>query len=294
MKKSFVNFFSPDGALLRFYLFRVQGLIPRLRFRNVKAPTEGWPILFGISIPKSGTHLLNQILTGFSKVAPFVLPPQNIGMGKTLDRRQRREKFEKELKNLHPLEIAMAHAAASQENMEQISSPRFLPYFILRDPRDIVVSLSFYVAEIREEHRLHSYYSKTLNSLDERILASIQGIRSSQDSARNIGKQIEIHMGWLNHPDVHTVRFEDLIHDRINTLGGIADHFLRRVDTLPSSREQIIEQLELSINPSKSFTFRSGKTGEWKEHFTEEHKKAFKDVAGDLLIKLGYEKDNDW
>jgi hypothetical protein len=49
-----------------------------------------------------------------------------------------------------------------------------------------------------------------------------------------------------------------------------------------------------AINPSRSPTFRSGKTGEWEKYFTEEHKKIFKDAAGDLLVKLGYEKDNAW
>ncbi len=71
------------------------------------------------------------------------------------------------------------------------------------------------------------------------------------------------------------------------------DHFLAGVP-LTTSRKTIVDSLESSINPSKSPTFRSGKTGEWKNHFTDEHKKIFKDVAGDLLIKLGYEKDNDW
>jgi len=59
-------------------------------------------------------------------------------------------------------------------------------------------------------------------------------------------------------------------------------------------RETIRDYLEASINSKRSPTFRSGKTGEWKKHFTPEHKKLFKDVAGDLLIKLGYEKDKGW
>ena len=46
--------------------------------------------------------------------------------------------------------------------------------------------------------------------------------------------------------------------------------------------------------PKKSHTFRSGKTGGWREHFNDEHKKLFKDVTGGLLVKLEYEKDNDW
>jgi len=84
-----------------------------------------------------------------------------------------------------------------------------------------------------------------------------------------------------------------LIHARAATLTCIMDHFLARAP-LPTSRQLILESLETSINPKKSPTFRSGKTGEWKKYFTDEHKKIFKDAAGDLLVKLGYEKNNDW
>ena len=41
-------------------------------------------------------------------------------------------------------------------------------------------------------------------------------------------------------------------------------------------------------------TFRAGKTGSWKTYFIDDHKKLFKDVAGDLVVKLGCEKDNNW
>ena len=76
-------------------------------------------------------------------------------------------------------------------------------------------------------------------------------------------------------------------------LGRIFDHFVDRVP-LKAPRETMLAALESSINPHKSPTFRSGKTGEWKKHFTEEHKKLFKEVAGDLLVRLGYEENNGW
>ena len=41
-------------------------------------------------------------------------------------------------------------------------------------------------------------------------------------------------------------------------------------------------------------TFRKGLSGEWKNLFSKFHNDIFKDVAGDLLIKLGYEKDKGW
>ena len=89
------------------------------------------------------------------------------------------------------------------------------------------------------------------------------------------------------------LHFEELVNDRPAALGRILDHFLARVP-LAAPRPQALAALEASINPARSPTFRSGKTGEWKQRFTAEHKRQFKQAAGDLLIRLGYEKDNEW
>ena len=62
----------------------------------------------------------------------------------------------------------------------------------------------------------------------------------------------------------------------------------------PITRQELVQVIEQNIIPEKSPTFRSGKVGEWQAHFTNEHKALFKKVTGDLLIRLGYEKDNDW
>lgn len=39
---------------------------------------------------------------------------------------------------------------------------------------------------------------------------------------------------------------------------------------------------------------RKGVAGDWKNVFTEWNKRTFKNQAGDLLVELGYEADNDW
>ena len=56
---------------LRIYAYRAETISRRPRFSEIDAPENGWPILLGISFPKSGTHLLNQILLGFSEFTPF-------------------------------------------------------------------------------------------------------------------------------------------------------------------------------------------------------------------------------
>jgi hypothetical protein len=39
---------------------------------------------------------------------------------------------------------------------------------------------------------------------------------------------------------------------------------------------------------------RKGIAGDWKNVFTERDKAVFKEAAGNLLIELGYEKDDNW
>ena len=124
-------------------------------------------------------------------------------------------------------------------------------------------------------------------------MVSILGRPDANVEFPNIADRFVPYLGWLDQPAVMKIHFEDIVDDRIPTLNRILDHFLACVP-LQTPRELILESLESSINPGKSPTFRSGKTGEWKKYFTEEHKDIFKEVAGDLLVKLGYENNNDW
>ena len=40
--------------------------------------------------------------------------------------------------------------------------------------------------------------------------------------------------------------------------------------------------------------FRRGLPGDWRNHFTEAHVRRFKESCGDLLVRLGYERDLNW
>jgi len=250
--------------------------------------------LLGISFPKSGTHLLDQILLGFSKVSPFSKRLHSFYAeyeGES-GRKHAPEKALKWLDSLRSRDVASAHLFARPETIACVSSPAFVPYFIFRDPRDVVVSHVFYVTEIEARHVHHHYYS-SLPNFGSRLKVSIQGRPDSDVEFPDIAARFAPYLGWLDQPFVMKIHFEDLIDDRSATLNHILDHFLARV-ALQAPRQFILDALESSINPSKSPTFRSGKTGEWKKYFTDEHKKIFKDAAGDLLVRLGYEKDNDW
>jgi hypothetical protein len=282
---------------LRSTVYHTEKIFQRLRFASQPA---NLPALLGISFPKSGTHLLDQILLGFSRVAPYAKRLHSFYAeyeGESGKKRTPQQALDW-LDSLRPCDVASAHLFARPDAADRVclpsvnGSPKFIPYFIFRDPRDVVVSHVFYVTEMEARHVHHALY-QSLPNFDSRLMVSILGRPEADVEFPNIAERFAPYLGWLDHPEVLKIHFEDLIHNRIETLTRIMDHLLERVP-LRASRQVILDSLEASINPTKSPTFRSGKTGEWRRHFTEDHKRIFKEVAGDLLIKLGYENDTEW
>lgn len=280
----------------RLSVYRTEVLAQRIRFAGLKAPMAGWPILLGISFPKSGSHLLDQILLGFSKVAPFSrhLPLTFATYDGETGRKRSIQETLAYINALRPLDISSAHMFAWPEVVERICTLKFVPYFIFRDPRDVVISHVFYITEMAPGHHHHKYYTEMLTDFGDRLKVSILGLPDSDVEFPDVASRFAPYLNWLDQPEVLPLHFEDFIHDRRAALNKVLDHFLKRVDTLSTPREQILDALEASINPKKSPTFRSGKTGEWQKYFTDEHKRIFKDNAGDLLLRLGYVKNNDW
>ena len=284
-------------TILRSIVYQTEKRRQSLRFRG---QSHDLPALLGISFPKSGTHLLDQILLGFANIAPY---------GKRLHSfyaeyegesgvKRSPEKALRWLDSLGQRDVASAHLFARPDAVARVISPNFIPYFIFRDPRDVVVSHVFYVTEMEKRHVHHAYY-QSLPDFNARLKVSILGRPDADVEFPNIAERFAPYMDWLDQPEVLAIHFEDLIQDRVQTLNRIIDHFLARVPLQISSprgasRQLIQESLESSIDPTKSPTFRSGKTGEWRKHFTEEHERVFKEVAGGLLIRLGYEEDFDW
>ena len=289
--KLWLNTCMPLKSSLRSTVYHIEKLTQRFRFRS--QPND-LPVLLGISFPKSCTHLLDQILLGFSTVAPYSKRLHSFYAeyeGES-GRKRSPEQALAWLDSLRACDIASAHLFARPGAVERVCSSNFIPYFIFRDPRDVVVSHVFYVTDMEAQHVHHDYY-QSLPDFDTRLHISIWGRPGAEIEFPNIAERFSPYMGWLHRQEVLSIHFEDLINNRLASLIRIMEHFLARVP-IRAPRELILDALESSINPKRSPTFRSGKTGEWKKYFTKEHKKVFKEVAGDLLVRLGYEKGNDW
>jgi len=274
-------------------LFRLEKSAQRWRFRKLAPPAFGWPILLGISFPKSGTHLLDQILLGFSSVAPFSrrLHSFYAEYEGVSGRKRAVQDAELWLDSLRSRDVASAHLFARPGAVGRVHGNEFVPYFLFRDPRDVAVSHAFYVTEMEPRHVHHAYYS-SLSDFSERLRVSIEGLPGGAVEFPDIAQRFAPYLGWLEEDAVLKIRYEDLVNARRETLGRIIGRFLVRVPLRESA--PVLARLEQAIQPDKSPTFRSGKTGEWRRYFTPEHKARFKEVSADLLIRLGYETNNDW
>ncbi len=101
-------------------------------------------------------------------------------------------------------------------------------------------------------------------------------------------------------PNYIEVRYEDLLERPSEEVGRLAK-FLG-VDTSEKAVQQAVssasfERLskgrERGQEDTSSF-YRKGVAGDWNNYFTERDKEIYKAEAGELLIRLGYERDLDW
>ena len=257
---------------------------------------RGVPVLFANSFPKSGTHLLTQVLQGFPQIGPAVdsgLPP--IVLFNPLDGRQRSQgEVLHDLKLLRPGDIAYGHLHADPAVVEHLCQRGYVSYFILRDPRDVVVSHVYYITEMEPSHIHHHYYAEQLKDFDERLRTSITGIANPDIPFPDIRQRFAPFLEWLEHSEVLTLRYEEFLANREQALGLVFDHAVQRGFPAAVRRDEALCILAESIDPQRSPTFRSGKAGGWREKFSPENKLLFNEVAGDLLIRLGYEHSNDW
>jgi hypothetical protein len=215
---------------------------------------------------------------------------------RTIEKEGRRRTNEEILSDLQDIPrgvVGWGYVEASPANVAFLCQSQRVNYFIYRDPRDLLVSQVFFATDMHEEHGMHELY-QSLPDFGERLKVAITGIDRDGLYMVSVNQRFAGVFEWLGQEHVMCIRFEDLIDNRDATLDAMLDEVESTGYKIPTSREKALAVLAEAIRPQKSHTFRSGKAGGWREHFTDEHKKLFKDVAGDLLVRLGYEDNNDW
>lgn len=260
-----------------------------------KDSLEAAPSVFGNAIPKAGSHLLLQVLLGLTEIGPFVdpgMPPVNRFEGNT--RLEIPERIV-ELNNMRSGDVRYGYAACREPFLSAIIGPGRASVFIYRDPRDQLVSHVFYAKDIYKDHGMHDYYNNVLTTMEERLNVAIEGCDLPGLGLPTVWERYEENFGWFERDEVLCLKFEDLLLNKEETMGRLIDYIESYGVSFSVPRPEAIQVLSETTKAKKSGTYRKGKPGNWKEHFTDENKRRFKLVARDLLTRLGYEDDDqDW
>jgi hypothetical protein len=246
------------------------------------------PRVYVTSVPKSGTNMLMNILSLFPQLT---LNGTLVGLTK-----------EEQVNRIGKLRrgcVISSHLSLSPQLEKILVRRNVKVIFIIRDPRDVCVSLHHWIKRFRD-HYFHSSYMNYANDY-ERLMICIKGQEALlSNGIKNGLVSIENHFlrrsAWLDYPGCCSVRYEHLVgpsgggdtkqqREEINRIERFLDLTLSLRD---------MDYVVKNIYSTKSATFRKGQIGGWREEMTEAHKSAFKEVSGQLLIDLGYEKDLLW
>lgn len=232
------------------------------------------PPFLGVSIPKSGTHLLVKLLnflTGCKYVG---------GWNGSLTEKQ----LEEVLLNLNPKErYPFCHANEPHYLKFAKSHPKYIKMLQIRDLRDLLVSAAFYFSSKLE--------GLGLNSFDEKLTFVLTSNTVYSNWVENNAKIV---MAWISLPNIYVIRFEDLVGEK----GQGSEEKQREVITFISSLlnihltqdrlDWIVNHLFGELNDPVSWTFRKGQIGDWKKCFQPHHKLFFNQRWGAYQQALGY------
>ncbi|MCA9238762.1 MAG: sulfotransferase domain-containing protein [Planctomycetales bacterium] len=252
------------------------------------------PPVFANSFPKSGTHLLDQIVAA---------TPNSRNYGEFLSsmtssfqfRRRSPTQLAGAIRASRAGEVVRAHLFYSEEVSQALRDVNAVHFFIYRDPRDVVVSEANYLRDMNRWHRLHRHFARCA-SFEEAVALSIRGINGPSGGLYypDVAQRFQDYAGWLACEDCCAVRFEGLTGaDRDTLLHEMAGFYAAKC-AAPPDVEHLTAGMRSAIAPQNSHTFRSGKSGGWRAVFTPELRDLFANTTGPLLRQLGYEQDDNW
>lgn len=166
---------------------------------------------------------------------------------------------------------------------------------VLRDPRDIVISLQYSL--------LYSHQADPGTELSRKdlALASSQDQNVTRRMIEAFGAGPRMFFTWTNTADASAlvIRYEDLIADQIGGFRGIYDWLGWRIpeDILAL----VVRRLSFESRSGRApgtldpySHYRKGVAGDWRNYFTREHGRYWERAYPGLLRSIGYESADDW
>ncbi len=175
--------------------------------------------------------------------------------------------------------------------------------FIYRDLRDVAVSQVYHIMTAAETGKGHPNPQKFLDlgGFDEMLEAVIVGL----DDYTGVVERWGFYAPWLKVPWTLRMKYETMLH-RPHEMAeiilrytfarspGIYD-FGTGIEEGEWLADVVEEMVKTSRRTDLSPTFREGRVGDWRTHFTQKHIRLFKEVDKEnWLVRMKYEQSSDW
>lgn len=259
---------------------------------KVSSRREG-PIVYINSVPKAGTHLITSELNRLNLATNSWLHINTRWVNKKTKKRVPLREFELNLSRFEQLiekvpqgTYFSSHLPYSKELDEFIGESAFRSIFVIRDPRDVLVSSYFYIMNLKR-HPAHNFFLSLPNDIS-RYQALLYG-HPEYKTMEPLEDSYKAFSQWTASRNVLTVRFEDLIgavgggsdQSRLDILKKMAKHIDPNLKTMYSDRELLTTQ-------RKSATFRAGKVSTWRQSVPKNLVLEIEEACENMVKKLGY------
>lgn len=183
-----------------------------------------------------------------------------------------------------PGSVLMMLANASDRVVQKVheQTSDFLGVHVVRDPRQVLVSNYFHHLDGHTTHsRLGWVWDKLIE--DRRVLEALPQEEGILYELENITKDLFDNQFWPWQEDSRVLEL------RAENLG-------RDQESLTDLFDSIKSHLGHTKGPRtpRRETFSNSKSQPWDILFTPKIRSRFKDQYGQLLVKMGYEKNLDW
>lgn len=230
--------------------------------------------------PKCGTHLVCNVVGYMLGSAPLITDQ----LGTVNDVIQRAQDAKA---NNHFL---VSHSF-TPEMLECLIQKKYKIIFILRDPRDQLISMMYWMKKGYWNQFTVSKIVDRNEQIEELITGALYGWQCYEGC---IGNRLAL-LKNLPSDSIYITRFEllvgvkgkgrqDLQNKEIDQIGKFLG-----IDLLPEQAQEIADH-----SFGGTWSFREGKIGSWKEHFLPHQIELYKSLYSDLLIELEYETTKDW
>lgn len=260
--------------------------------------------------PKHGLHLLVMAVEGVANAMPPSIYNANNWVGTYVhhsftNTTHAMDSFFFLLSRLQQGQYAKGHIGWRRDVAEFMRLSRFAHVFIFRDLRDVAVSYAYHVLSgppKQHQHPGKDMYRtiEQISGFDGVLSAVIEGVGPFP----GVCQLFQPYALWLDEPWTLALRFEDAIADLPSMAATMLTCGIKSItDGIWQDRymvekslfdKAVQEMANVAGQKEASPTFRHGVAGDWREHFTDEHKRQFKQHDPGWLVRLGYEENEDW